>query len=337
MIDGVHIENLRGIRAATLGGLTPLTVLVGPNGSGKSTVLDAVLLGGSRKPAAAAGHVVKRRSSLRHGARWLFRGGQEETTAVAGISVSGTRFSARKLAWSEARILPDLRRRLVERGAEGPYSAIQVEVADDRADVAFAADNTFESSEGIVALMYPGGRIVDPQLGLPLEELYSRITERGMRSFVLDLVRQVVPTLEALEVLTHHNDPRLHLTFSDGSVPVAVSGDGVRALLRICLELGAGERGGVYLLEEPEMHQHPGAMRQSAHAIAAAVGRGAQILLSTHSLELIDALLDHLDEAALHSLSLHRLRLSRDGVLATSRLEGAEILASRDEIKDDLR
>ncbi len=337
MLDSLHIQNLRGIRSATIDGLTALTVLVGPNGCGKSTLLDAILVGASRKPATSTGYVVRRRHGLRHGARWLFRGGQEGATAAVRVGMDGTLCSARNFTWIESAVAPDLRRRLVERGAEGPYSAIRIEVAGDGAEVALSADNAYEPLETIVAFMMPSVRIVDNDLGLPLSELYSRITERGMRTFVLETIRQVVPSVEAIEVLTHHNDPRLHLTFPDGSVPVAVAGEGVQTLLRLCLELGSGAPTGTYLLEEPEIHQHPGAIRQSAKAIATAVSRGVQVILTTHSLELIDALLEYLDERGLDRLSLHRLRLPRTGDLVTSRLTGHEVLGARDEIKDDLR
>ena len=39
-IEEITVRNYRALRLVTLGGLSPLTVLVGPNGSGKSTVFD---------------------------------------------------------------------------------------------------------------------------------------------------------------------------------------------------------------------------------------------------------------------------------------------------------
>ena len=53
------------------------------------------------------------------------------------------------------------------------------------------------------------------------------------------------------------------------------------------------------MLEEPEVHEHPAAMRQSARAILAAIRRDIQIILSTHSVELIDALLAEAHNALL--------------------------------------
>ena len=66
-------------------------------------------------------------------------------------------------------------------------------------------------------------------------------------------------------------------------------------------------------MEEPEVHMHPGAIRQCARAILAAVRRGIQIVLSTHSLELIDALLsrESFRTRTWTELSLYRLPASR--------------------------
>ena len=84
------------------------------------------------------------------------------------------------------------------------------------------------------------------------------------------------------------------------------------------------------------MHQHPGAIRQSARAIHAAVKRDIQVILTTHSLELIDALLAESSDKDLEQMSVYRLRL-QDGVLRSSRLPGPEVAFARSQIQDDLR
>jgi hypothetical protein len=179
--------------------------------------------------------------------------------------------------------------------------------------------------------------LVDLQHGPPLHDLYSGIGERGEREALLDLVAGVVPGLVLIEVHTDQGDPRLNLTFADGSVPVAMAGDGIRALVRMSLELYAHPEGaGTVLLEEPEAYQHPAAIRASGRAIVEAVRRGIQVILTTHSLELIDALLDHLKPDELDQLSLHRLVLD-EGSLRTSRLSGSEVRLARGDIEEDLR
>ena len=91
------------------------------------------------------------------------------------------------------------------------------------------------------------------------------------------------------------------------------------------------------MLEEPEVHQHPGALRQSAKAIWAAIRRGIQVVISTHSLEFIDTLLSEVQtQEELDEMSVFRLLL-KEGCLSSSRIAGSDIAFSRTEIGDDLR
>jgi len=150
------------------------------------------------------------------------------------------------------------------------------------------------------------------------------------------MARAVVDGLDDVEVLTDdRNVPYVALTFADKAVPAALQGDGVHALLRLCLELAA-EPGGLVLIEEPEIHQHPAAIQQTVKAVIAAVSRGVQVVLSTHSLDVIDAIVAEADDDILTNLSLHRLRLDA-GELFTSRLSGEDVTLSRTQIEDDLR
>lgn len=335
MITSVSIENLRGIREGKLEGLTPLTVLVGPNSSGKSTVLDALLIGAGKKPAACVGFVVRRRSGLLHGARWLLPKGAGDTAATIQVSVDRDGSRSLSLRWSDGIVERSLGDELTAKGAPGPYSSVVAAVRGDivPGKAVFASDNTCATFDSSKALSHAW--MVDQRLSHPLPTLYSRITERGRRQAVRDLVADVVPGLDVIEILTDHENPRLHLTFADRSVPVALAGDGVQTLVRTCLELATQPEGTV-LLEEPEAHQHPGAIRQSARAIVAAVRRGIQVVISTHSMELIDALIEALGASDIDKLSLYRLKLV-DGGLRSSRLDGEDVSMSRGEIGDDLR
>jgi predicted ATPase len=145
----------------------------------------------------------------------------------------------------------------------------------------------------------------------------------------------VVPGLSDIEILTDDEAPILHLVFADHSVPVEVAGDGIEMLLRLTPELASRPRG-VVLMEEPEAHQHPRAIGQTAKAVLAAVRRGIQIIVSTHSLDLIDNLLAHSGDADLDRVSVHRLALAK-GVLHCQRLAGKDVAFARSAIEDDLR
>lgn len=169
----------------------------------------------------------------------------------------------------------------------------------------------------------------------PLHRLYTEAVEQGRAQQAKEIISQIVPELRGIEILTEQDRPVLHLVYEGGSVPVAVAGDGVNALVRICLELAALP-GGVVLIEEPELHQHPAAIRQTARAVLAAVRRDIQVVMTTHSLELIDALLGEAGEQDKERLAVFRLSLV-NGTIRSRRIPGPEAAFLRGEIESDLR
>ncbi len=70
--------------------------------------------------------------------------------------------------------------------------------------------------------------------------------------------------------------------------------------------------------------------------IHAAVRRGVQVILSTHSLELIDYLVSEASDGDLERLSVFQLALE-NGELKSSRIVGKDVAFSRLQIGDDLR
>ena len=149
------------------------------------------------------------------------------------------------------------------------------------------------------------------------------------------MITDLLPQIRDIEILTEGSEPVLYLVLEDRAVPVTLSGDGVHALVRIALEL-ASRPNGVVLLEEPEVHQHPGAMRQTVRAIWAAVRRDIQVVLTTHSLEFIDILLAEATAGDIERISVYRLELEKGRLIAV-RTPGSEVAFSRGEIEEDLR
>jgi hypothetical protein len=169
-----------------------------------------------------------------------------------------------------------------------------------------------------------------------LHDLYSRAKEQARADVAIESLREIIPGFQNIEILTDQGQPVLHVNYDTHTVPAATAGDGVRLLLRTCLEL-SGRPGGSVLIEEPELHLHPAAIYQTALAIHAAVRRDVQVVLSTHSLELIDALVATAgDDAQIAKMSLYRLGLDA-GVLKSSRTPGPDIAFARTTVEDDLR
>jgi predicted ATPase len=169
----------------------------------------------------------------------------------------------------------------------------------------------------------------------PLHRLYTGAVIQGRREEVQAIIAQLIPRVKDLAILTEGDKPIVHVVFEDHSVPVAIAGDGICSLVRMSLEL-ASRPSGVVLLEEPEVHQHPAAIRCSAKVILAAVRRDIQVILTTHSLELIDSLLAEAVTEDLDKLAIYRLQLDQ-GILTSRRIPGAEAAFLRTEIENDLR
>jgi predicted ATPase len=327
VIRAIAVKNLRGLRSAEITELTRLLVLVGPNGSGKSTVLDAIDVGASPLPGHAVGRSVSRRATAAPSFRWLLWKGAEDHRAEIEISTcAGLQ-----------------RRTLIER--EGSTYHLEIHTGEGASSPQARGKVEFDLSNGYSQsladpLKTPGVsfvRLVDlvASLRTPLHQLYTAAVEQGRRDEAMAIVRSLLDGASGVEILTEQDRPVLHVVFEDHSVPADLAGDGVAALLRLGLELGTGGQG-VVLLEEPELHQHPAAIQLSARAIVAACERGVQVIVTTHSLELIDALLAAHEGKSLGEMTVCRTRLHQ-GELLTHKISEPDLDLARNQIESDLR
>jgi predicted ATPase len=329
VISSIEITRFRGIREGKLEGLTPLVVLVGPNGCGKSTVLDALLIGASPNAQEAAQRTIKRHEGVAPSGRWFaWRANWRERAEITVTSHTGASRTC------ELGFQPNGLHAIACFVPQTPADAENRTPARARKPV-----HLTHELAGVPDIRLVEPRVFDGGLGFhvtaPLHQLYSETVEQGRRNVAKAITAEVVPNVKDLEILTEGNMPVVHLVFEDHSVPVALAGDGVYCLVRLTLELASRPQG-VVLLEEPEVHEHPAAIRQAVRAILAAVRRDIQVILTTHSLELIDALLAESSDEDLERLSLYRLQLE-DGRLISVRMPGPEVAFSRQQVEDDLR
>jgi predicted ATPase len=300
--------------------LSPLSVLVGPNGCGKSTVLDALLIGAHPKPKDAIERVLRRRSTVQEGPRWLFWRSGTQASVVVKTSNGGERACA--LTRDDSRI---------HFSVSPPPTAgyLQFDHHNKMNDGHAGAYSPLKDM--------PVVHLVEPHRGAdeePLYRTYTRALEEGRIDEVNALLAELLPGFKRVEILAPQSTPVVYVTYQDRSVPAGLQGDGVQSLLRLALELAAAP-GGLVLLEVPEAAQHPRSLHESARAIVAAVRRGVQVILSTHSLDLIDMLRTHLDQD-LARLSVHHLACP-GGELSVVGYNGTEIALARDTIGEDLR
>ncbi len=343
MITDIKIERFRGIKEGELNNITPLTVLVGPNGSGKSSLLEAMLIGASQNPIKQIKVLLDSRKPFSNPHLWLFwkRGLEQDTCS---ITTTFDNLVERK---------DTLRLPIAEQTLE--YYIAHQEPSElpgasstplsDKGRVSFGEG--LDITETIYNLTVKGYQqqlarthgiqsvnLINASINAEnsIEQLHSAIRDIGYNKILNEIVREVVPSLETIELLIDG----LRISYPDRSVPVVYSGDGVYTLIRFIMEL-ALVKDGVVLVEEPETHQHYRTINLSAKAIWGAVKRGIQVILTTHSLELIDALIEtRPDDVPETDFSLFRTTL-RDGILITQCHSGAEVVYARQEMEADLR
>jgi predicted ATPase len=165
--------------------------------------------------------------------------------------------------------------------------------------------------------------------------LLTRCLNENLTDQVRAIIQGVEPAIEDIQIGAERNNPLVYALYEGRGVPVALAGDGIYSLVRTALALVTRPKGSV-LVEEPEVHQHPAGMRQAIRAILAAVHHDIQVVLTTHSLELVDILLAEATEDNLAKLSLYRMELE-NGSLISHRLPGKKVARARLEIVKDLR
>lgn len=340
MITSIEIENFRGIASGRLDGLAPLTILTGPNGCGKSTILDALLIGSTWLPGDGIGIAVARHQRNLDGGRWLFLDRHRPARLKIQHDGPGQESSERRLAWIDpVGFEPELEK-FAAHQAPGPYRQISCLAQDGSrlAQVFFTIDNKFQiRKDALVRSPATFTQMIDPSLPVPLEDTYSEAWRLGKRDEALELMRGLVDDLQSIDILTEANrEPRLYLTRKAGAVPVSLSGDGIQAVLQQVLAIALVPEGGLALIEEPEVFLHPRAIFQVGRALVEAMRQGRQIVLTTHSLELIDAILGYSSNEESSKVALFNFRLS-EGQLRSSRWSGEEMRFSRNQIEDDLR
>lgn len=338
-IQSVEIENLRGIKSGKLEGLAPLTVLTGPNGSGKSTVLDALDIGGGQHAGVATAAVATRRGGRTAGPRWLTVGGKGDTVSLVVHPSEGKPIYRELYLSSQPNGLPLLRivrfandpRRYAQPG-ELFTDSIRFE-EDGRPDVSGLG---YGSSKDPVLPSAKGVWYIDPQDKEGAGYYYSEAVRRGKKRAAIEFARQLDNTVVGLDTLTERGGAsNLYIDRGAFALPLGAEADGFRSALLTAMKLVlSGEH--VVLLEEPEAHLHPAAMVLVAKAIVNAVRSGTQVVLTTHSIEFLDCLLDESENDGDDFFALFRVHL-RDGELVSARHAGPEVRFVRDEVSKDLR
>lgn len=332
MITSIELQAFRGVREGRLDGLSPLTILTGPNGGGKSTVLDALLVAGGDDPQTGLGTAV-----ARHPGTWLGVDAMVAPTGRTEISICDSSGASARLTISRQPFTTPAQLA----NQPGPFRAVSIHAPDSGTGwqglLLIAANNAWVLDRGPWPHAIGGAvTLVDPSLFQDLGQAWAEVVKAGRRKAATDLLSQVVPWAGNLESLQEAGGrSQLYATGDTGAVPVNLLGDGVAALLHLAIRIAPVDQG-LVLVEEPEVFQHPRSLRLTARLLLAAVERGAQVVLTTHSVELIELLVQGADPALQDRISLHNLALS-GGRLQVARFAGDDLRYGVEQAVESLR
>jgi AAA15 family ATPase/GTPase len=169
---------------------------------------------------------------------------------------------------------------------------------------------------------------------LDIDELYEKL--EGQKAFweTLEIVRNKIKYLEDIRKIKE--DLYVYLNDISDFLPLSTMGDGFIALVKISFMVALVKRG-VLLFEEPETTMHPGYMNLFCEEIIKN-SKNAQFFITTHSLELLDYLLEKAKEKnSLDNVLVLRLQRTKHGEIEREYLSGSEAQEEREAIRTDLR
>jgi predicted ATPase len=360
VITSVSIENFRGVRRGGVEGLAPISILVGPNNVGKSTVLEAIALTSQEgNPIEAAKLLLRRggpkldalehvlhvreseaeirirtKSSDGKTAGWLLTISKSKlTTEKSDVEGKPMKGSKTRLA---TRLAPEVALGQGELPGIAPPRRSQYQpeheiFANDDDQLGIA--NPATTAEPFPSCLVDLETVREHDA---LEDAHARIGKEGRLDQVVEALQRAMPGLTNLLVFKTGSKFVLHsVRGKEHPVPAYLAGDGFKRFLALAASV-FGMKNGSVLLEEPETYQHPRYMQELVKLLHLAAREGAQIILSTHSIELVDMLL-HAPEAdgktypAVHRMSLH------EGELQATTIDRETAVRVRGDLLQDLR
>lgn len=168
----------------------------------------------------------------------------------------------------------------------------------------------------------------------------SRSIRKGLKNELLDLLHLFDPDI--LDFITEMSGsirpmPTTYLEYRDlGYMPLQTFGDGVQCVINLTNQLFYAENG-LLLIDELETALHasvlPEVIKWLKHA---AVEYNVQIIATTHSLEVVDALLAEETESQVDEVVVYRLG-SKEGQSTSKRLDSKMLWSLRGEMGLEVR
>ena len=284
-LQSIQIDHFRGIESGTVAGFAGVNLLVGRNNSGKSTVCEAIL----RVSAGPQSAQLSMSRDVAGRDKW------ELVQSARNESPGGTALYHRN----------------------DPSTPYHFDLVTDAGHVEIAGPsgpNEYTQPWIFFLAGITYFRALDCYDAKIEQRLWEILLRRRGDKQLVEHLRQIFGfDLEQLQVSP--GNQQLMLLYPEHAVLLDGHGDGTRAALR-ALMMASALRDTVFMMEEPENHQNPGALSKFAKALCAiAKSQSLQLILTTHSLECIRAFLAATDDIALHSLTLEA------GKLGVARIE----------------
>ncbi len=279
-IRSVRLEHFRGVREGGVDGLVDVNILGGRNNSGKTTVAEALCYWAGPDAADATGY-------QRHH-RWIQARSSDTAAQLQFLSY---------------------------RGDTTLWPVVEATFEESRTFAAWSWGQLCLNTVGDEPTGYKSGLTPFFPQDLLRRDFEGRLwpailQSRADKLLAAELSKIFGINLEGVQLLP---DGRAMLLFPDHGLPIDTQGDGARAVFR-CLTVLVTMKDTMFILEEPECHQHPGSLGRYAEAVCSmAAKRSVQLLLTTHSLECVRAFLAGAEQAGT-TAKLFNLELN-DGVL----------------------
>ncbi|MGH7140699.1 MAG: ATP-dependent nuclease [Pirellulales bacterium] len=301
-LHSLSIKNFRGIREGQIDGFADVNVLVGRNNSGKTTLIEAITraatTGGLQQD--VFGRNVEQlwqqaRSSLpiTRAVRPPNRQ-QQKASAALGIPNSAAQVGDGEslLFYRQDRSREiDIAVVLRSEGhsAKGEHLTYKHTAEKLPGAPRAQAERTETSLDPHVKQMFCGGITVfrpADAFNAAVEQNFWPALLSDRRDRVLTKTLNEVFSLDA-ESFQRLPNSQFTVLFQDYSLPLDVQGDGTRAAMRTLMTLSM-LKGTLFMIEEPECHQHPGSLERFAGALCRlAKSQSVQIIVSTHSGECV--------------------------------------------------
>ena len=334
MIEIIHIKNFRGIKDLKLDNLGQINIIAGKNNTSKSSILEALALSLSAKDGQ---HLFTK--ILREILLWRGLYGEK---SIYDLFYKNSKEIEVKVKFLEQEFinltLKTDNQSFVNKG-------ITIEFEDGKnhwrnmgfnlhliepnyiSSVLTSAEITQSNFEFITSLTLM-------KFGY-IESLYSQAYESQVLQQAIELLKKAYPEVKSLSPLQKYNKWIMHVETEYGVFPYYVMGEGFKSALIIAL-LTSMLKNGYLLIDSAEAFHHPSSLEITSKMLIESVkNNNIQVFLTTHSLELIDLLLEH---AMKEDVEGRLIYMRKDGENLICSIESFEnVIEMRETLGIDLR